>query len=81
MPTQEEILEMSRPTPIEAMGHSVAAIFRAVEACAHSQEEHDLIERNVVHLEIMLAKPEIDSDPADKTPFLSAITLGKEHLA
>ena len=75
MPTQEEILAMIRPTPIEAMGHSVYEIFNAVEKCTHSQEEHDVIERNVAHLEIMLAKPEIDEDPADKTQFLSAIFM------
>ena len=81
MPTQEEILEMIRPNHIEAMGHSVDAIFRAIDACTHSEEEHAIVERNVAHLEIMLLKPEIDEDPADKTPFLSAIALGKEHLA
>jgi len=81
MPTEQEIIEMSRPTAIEVMGHSVDAIFKAVDACTHSEEEHAIVERNVAHLEIMLLKPEIDEDPADKTPFLSAIALGKEHLA
>lgn len=66
---------------VEVMRHSIAAIFGAVAECKHSTEEHDVIERNVGHLEIMLAKEHIANHPSDKSEFYSAITLGKEHLA
>lgn len=66
---------------VEVMGHSVAAILAAVAECTHSIEEHGIIERNIGHLEIMLAKEDIANHPSNKSEFYSAITLGKEHLA
>lgn len=66
---------------VEHMRHSVAAILGAVAECKHSTEEHDVVERNVGHLEIMLAKEHVANHPSDKSAFHSAIAAGKEHLA
>ena len=65
---------------VEVMGHSVAAIFAAVAECKHSTEEHGIVERNVAHLEIMLAKEHIANHPSDKKQFKSAIAAGKKHI-
>lgn len=73
--------EQKTNNDVIAMSHSVDAIFNAVASCEHSKEEHDIIDRNVGHLELMLAKEHITNHPSDKTSFYSAITLGKEHLA
>lgn len=75
--TPELILE----NDVNAMHHSVDAIFNTVASCEHSKEEHDTIDRNVGHLELMLTKEHIVNHSSDKTSFYSAITLGKEHLA
>lgn len=73
--------EQKTNNDVIAMSHSVDAIFNAVASCGHSKEEHDTIDRNVGHLEHMLAKEHITNHSSDKTSFYSAITLGKEHLA
>jgi hypothetical protein len=66
---------------IEHMRHSIGAIFSAVADCKHSREEHDIIDRNVAHLELMLAKEHVANHSSDKSAFHSAIAAGKEHLA
>jgi len=81
MTEEELLLQPSAERDIPVMRHSVSAILKAVEECTHSAEEHNIVERNVAHLEIMLAKEHIANDSSDKSEFHSAITLGKEHLA
>lgn len=73
--------EQKADNDVIAMGHSVDAIFNAVASCGHSKEEHNIIDRNVGHLEHMLLQDHIVNHSSDKTSFYSAITLGKEHLA
>jgi len=48
-----------------------------------TQEEiNDMVQRNVDHLEIILAytEPDIVNDSSDKTPYTTAITTGKAYL-
>lgn len=66
---------------VEHMRHSIAAIFNAVADCKHTTDEHSIIDSNLRHLEIMLAKEHVANHPSNKSEFYSAITLGKEHLA
>jgi hypothetical protein len=66
---------------VEVMRHSVAAINAAITDCKHTSEEHDVVKRNVGHLELMLAKEHVTNHPSDKSAFHSAIAAGKEHLA
>lgn len=63
------------------MHHSVWAINNAIAECTHSEEEHDIVERNVGHLEHMLSQERISNHASDKSAFHSAIAAGKEHLA
>ena len=65
---------------VEVMGHSVAVINDSIKDCRHTQDEHDTVERNVRHLEIMLAKEHIANHPSDKKQFKSAIAAGKKHI-
>ena len=65
---------------VEVMGHSVKIINDSIEDCRHTQDEHDTIERNVRHLEIMLAKEHIVNHSSSKTEFKSAIAAGKKHI-
>ena len=43
---------------------------------------NDLVQRNVDHLEIILAytEPDVVGDSSDKTPYTTAITTGKAYI-
>ena len=48
-----------------------------------TQEEiNDMVQRNVDHLEIILAytEPDIVNDSSDKTPYTTAIATGKQYI-
>ena len=48
-----------------------------------TQEEiNDMVQRNVDHLEIILAytEPDVVGDSLDKTPYTTAITTGKAYI-
>jgi hypothetical protein len=48
-----------------------------------TQEEiNDMVQRNVEHLETILAytEPDIVNDSSDKTPYTTAITTGKAYI-
>ena len=48
-----------------------------------TQEEiNDMVQRNVDHLEIILAytEPDIVNDSSDKTPYTTAIATGKAYI-
>jgi hypothetical protein len=48
-----------------------------------TQEEiNDMVQRNVDHLEIILAytEPDVVGDSSDKTPYTTAITTGKQYI-
>ena len=48
-----------------------------------TQEEiNDMVQRNVDHLEIILAytEPDVVGDSSDKTPYTTAITTGKAYI-
>ena len=48
-----------------------------------TQEEiNDMVQRNVDHLEVILAytEPDIVNDPSDKTPYTTAIATGKQYI-
>ena len=66
-----------------AMGHSVELINGIIDGSQMSDEEasdrQGTVDRNVEHLEIMVAKDYWTSE--DLTPFNSAITAGKAKIA
>lgn len=62
---------------ITAMGHSVIVIDDAIASGLTDEETLDAIDRNVAHLEIMLAKDHIKSSGADLKPFEAAVKRGK----
>jgi len=48
-----------------------------------TQEEiNDMVQRNVDHLELILAytEPDVVGDSSDKTPYTTAITTGKQYI-
>jgi len=48
-----------------------------------TQEEiNDMVQRNVEHLELILAytEPDVVGDSSDKTPYTTAITTGKAYI-
>ncbi len=76
-PTAEEKLARS----VEALSHSVKAIEEQIASCTHSPSEHEIVDANVRHLELMLAKPEILERVADVSVFHAAISAGKAHIS
>ena len=49
---------------------------------SNQEEINEMIQRNVDHLEIILAytDPDIVGDSSDKTPYTTAITTGKAYI-
>ena len=48
-----------------------------------TQEEiNDMVQRNVEHLELILAytEPDVAGDSSDKTPYTTAIATGKQYI-
>jgi len=43
-------------------------------------EINDMVQRNVDHLEIILAYEEVVADDSDKTSYTSAVTTGKAYI-
>jgi len=43
-------------------------------------EINDMVQRNVDHLEIILAYEEVVADASDKTSYTSAVTTGKAYI-
>jgi adenine/guanine phosphoribosyltransferase-like PRPP-binding protein len=62
---------------IKAMGDSVTVIDDAIASGLTDEETLDAIDRNVRHIEIMLAKDHIKESGADLKPFESAVKRGK----
>ncbi len=66
-----------------AMGHSVDLINGVIDgskmADENQEEKNDCVDRNVRHLEIMVAKEDWGSE--DMTPSNDAITAGKAYIA
>ena len=82
MPIQND--ELTREQKIErqisAMGDSVDLINRLIAAGNHTTNVHDTIDRNVRHLEIMVAKDDIKGDGTSLGAFTDAITAGNEYI-
>lgn len=62
---------------IEALGDSVTVIDEAIATGERDEDTLNLIDRNVRHIEIMLAKEHIQASQADFKPFEDAIKRGK----
>tara|TARA_Y100000385_G_C12961411_1_gene579920 strand:+ start:353 stop:592 length:240 start_codon:yes stop_codon:yes gene_type:complete len=66
-----------------AMGHSVDLINGIIDGSRMTDEEqsekNDCVNRNVEHLELMVAKSDWGSE--DMTAANSAVTAGKEYVA
>jgi len=66
-----------------AMGHSVDLINGIIDGSRMKdetqEEKNDCVDRNVRHLEIMVAKEDWGSE--DMTPSNDAITAGKAYIA
>jgi len=81
-------LNQSVRTPAEeleqhfkALGDSVDLINELVTIALPSDDDKDTIDRNVRHIEIMLAYEELANDSRSKTVFTNAIKVGKAKLA
>jgi hypothetical protein len=66
---------------ITALGHSVIVIDDVLALDTPDEEQLDALDRNVRHIEIMLAKEHIIDSGADLTEFESAVERGREALA
>ena len=46
------------------------------------EESNDIVQRNVDHLELILAytEPDVVGDSSDKTPYTTAIATGKAYI-
>jgi len=46
------------------------------------EQKNNTVQRNVDHLEIILAytEPDVVGDPSDKTPYTTAIATGKAYI-
>lgn len=66
---------------INAMGDSVWMIRKLINEENHSNEIHEMVNRNVVHLEIMLSQPDIQNSGVDLIPFNDAINEGKSFIS
>jgi hypothetical protein len=62
---------------IKALGDSVAVIDAVLALDTKTEEDLDTLDRNVRHIEIMLAKDHIKKSGADLKPFESAVKRGK----
>jgi len=82
MPIKREELTEAQKTErqISAMGDSVDLINRLIAAGNHTTNVHDTIDRNVRHLELMVAKDNIKGSGQSLTAFTDAITAGKEYI-
>lgn len=80
-PSQELTPEQRVQNQISAMGDSVWLINKLIAEDTHTEEIHDTVDRNVRHLEIMLAKEEIQDSGSSLTAFNTAITDGKAFIA
>lgn len=76
-PTEEQKLQKN----ISAMGDSVWLINKLIDENNHVQNVHDTIDRNIRHLELMIAKPEIANSGTDLSSFNAAINSGKAFIA
>ena len=65
----------------KALGDSVDLINELVTIALPSDDDKDTIDRNVRHIEIMLAYEELANDSRSKTVFTNAIKVGKAKLA
>jgi hypothetical protein len=65
---------------ITALGHSVIVIDDVLALDTPDEEQLDALDRNVRHIEIMLAKEHIIDSGADLSEFESAVARGREVL-
>jgi len=80
--TDEERTAEERTQDFTAMGHSVDLINDIVagnQDDMEAAERQDCVDRNVAHLELMVAKDDWDSE--DMTAANSAITAGSGYTA
>jgi hypothetical protein len=62
---------------IKALGDSVTVIDAVLALDTKTEEDLDTLDRNVRHIEIMLAKDHIKESGADLKPFEDAVKRGK----
>lgn len=65
---------------IKALGDSVAVIDQVLALDTPDEEALDALDRNVRHIEIMLAKEHIKKSGANLKSFEKAVTNGREVL-
>jgi hypothetical protein len=65
---------------ITALGHSVIVIDDVLALDTPDEEQLDALDRNVRHIEIMLAKEHIIDSGADLSEFEAAVARGREVL-
>lgn len=82
MPAKKEELTEAQKVErqISAMGDSVDLINRLVAGGKHTQDVHDTIDRNVRHLELMVAKDNIKGAGQSLKAFTDAIKVGGDYI-
>ena len=65
---------------IKALGDSVAVIDQVLAGNYDYDDANDALDRNVRHIEIMLAKDHIKSSGANLKPFEDAVKRGKAGI-
>jgi hypothetical protein len=63
---------------IKALGDSVTVIDAVLAQDVRTEEDNDTLDRNVRHIQIMLAKDYIKESGADLNPFEAAVEAVKE---
>jgi hypothetical protein len=82
MPIKKDELTKEQKTErqISAMGDSVDLINNLISAGNHTTNVHDTIDRNVRHLEIMIAKDDIKGAGTSLKAFTDVIAAGNEYI-
>jgi hypothetical protein len=77
---RQETPEEALARQLSAMNDSVNLINEYIAAAVTSEEDVDTISRNYRHLEIMLAKEDIQSSEADLSVYTSCVDAAKAYI-
>ena len=76
----EDEIEYDVEQDIKALGDSVTVIDQMLAIDEPTEEDLDTLDRNVRHIEIMLAKDHIKNSGKNLKPFKDAVARGRETL-
>ena len=76
----EDEFEYDVEQNIKALGDSVIVIDQMLAVDEPTEDDLDTLDRNVRHIEIMLAKDHIKNSGEDLAAFVDAVARGRETL-